>query len=216
MPGLMETEPGRIARRDYVLALYRCVAWGGIEYAQTFSDLVTRVYQADRGDRGRSLTRHVVLPLAEVMLLRDQIYIATMAASSEQRRRTRQRLNVKEARGDRLERRYLTRLELIAFNRRVRADVRSSDWPARIVALSRRIIPRNWRGSARERDLRQYLIELINRAIDGASSDYERWTQVFTRLHDQAAEDRLRGMSLAEVRMLAEPAASNVPAAAPA
>lgn len=216
MPGLTETEHGRLARRDFVLALYRCVAWGGIDYAQTFADLVTRVYQADRGDRGRLLTRHVILPLAETMLVRDQIYIATMAASSEQRRLTRQRLNVKEARGDRLERRYLTRLELVAFNRRLRADVRSSDWPARVVAMGRRIIPKAWRGSVRERDLREYLIDLVNRAVDGADTDYERWTEAMTRLYEQAAEDRLRGMSLAEVRMLVEPVTQMRPAIIPA
>src|SRR5262249_12191158 len=49
MPGLMETDPGRQARRDFVMALYRCVKWGGLAYAQQYADQVRRLYHADRG-----------------------------------------------------------------------------------------------------------------------------------------------------------------------
>lgn len=208
MPGLAETDPGRAARRDFVVACHRCRIWGGFEYAQQYAGLITRLYQVDRGDTGRALTRNAVLPLAEAMLVRDPLYVASMATSSEQRRRMRHRLNVKQARGDRIERRYLTRFELVAFNRRMRADVRSSDWPARAVATFRKLMPYRWRGTRRERELREYLIGFIKRAIDGAGSDYEGWADAMQRLHLQAMENRLRGMALAEVRMLVEPGAT--------
>jgi hypothetical protein len=149
-----------------------------------------------------------VLPLAEVMLIRDPLYIASMASSSEQRRRMRLHMNVKMARGDRIERRYLTRLELIAFNRRFRADVRTSDWPARAVAMMRRVVPYRFRGSRRERELRDYIIDFIRRVIDGAPPDYDRHLESLHRLHNQAAEDRLRGMALAEISMLIQSSAA--------
>jgi hypothetical protein len=208
MPGLAQSEAGRAAQRDFVMACHRCLTWGGLEYAQQFAQLISGLYRIDQDHPEPTLTLHAVLPLAEAMLIRDPLYIASMASSPEQRRRTRQRLNVKPARGDRIERRYLTRFELIGFNHRLRADVRTSDWPARAAALVRRLAPRRWRGTRRERDLRAYLIEFVMRAIDNAPRDFERWSEAMRRLHHQAAEDRLRGMALSEIRMLAEADAS--------
>jgi hypothetical protein len=202
MPGLAETDAGRQARRDFVTACHRCVIWGGMEYAETYADLITRLYVVDRGDTGRSLTRNAVLPLAEAMLIRDPLYIAALAASSEHRRRVRERLHVKLARGDEVDRRYLTRIDLLLFSRRVRADVRTSDWPARFASLARRITPRRFRGLRRERQLRDFLIEFTRRAIVEAPNDYERWADAMQRLNTQAADDRLRGMAMAELKML--------------
>jgi Pyruvate/2-oxoacid:ferredoxin oxidoreductase gamma subunit len=204
MPGLSETDPGRHARRDFVIALQRCLAWGGFDYARRYADLIVALYRADRGDKGRAITRDAILPLADVMLIRDPIYVATIATSADQRLRTRRRLNVKLARGDRIERRYLTRIELVAFHRRFRLDVRSSDWPAWVVAVARHRIPQRWRGSARERQMRAYVIDVTERTVRGAAHDYERWSETMRRLHQQAREDRLRGMALSELRMLVE------------
>ncbi|MCZ6612786.1 MAG: hypothetical protein O6941_09140 [Planctomycetota bacterium] len=205
MPGLAETDLGRHARRDLVIALQHCLAWGGLAYAQRYADLVTALYLADRGDQGRAVTRSAILPLAEAMLIRDPIYIATMATSAEQRRRARQWLNVKMARGDRLERRFLTRIELVAFRRRIRLDIRSSLWPAQLVACARHWMPQRWRGTLRERQIREYLIDVTQRAARGATHDYQQWSETMQRLHDQALADRLRDMALAELRMLIEP-----------
>lgn len=202
MPGLAETDPGRQARRDFITACHHCTVWGGLQYAETFADLVTRLYQIDRGDTGRSLTRHAVLPLAEAMLIRDPLYVAGLAASAEHRRRIRQRLHVKLARGDEIERRYLTRIDVLAFNRRVRIDLRTSDWPARIVSAIRRITPTRLRGLKRERQLRDFLLEFMRRAIVESPNDYAQWSDAMQRMHEQAIENRLRGMAMAEVRML--------------
>ena len=127
-----------------------------------------------------------------------------MATSAEQHRRTRQLLNVKRARDDRLERRYLTRFELVAFGRRVRADLRTSDWAARVVSAVLPLIPRRWRGTKRERALRDYVVDLVRRTTHRESGDYEHFQNALHRLHQQALEDRLRGMAISEVRILAE------------
>jgi hypothetical protein len=148
------------------------------------------------------MTRAAVLPLAEAMLIRDPLYVAAMAASAEHRRRIRHRLHAKRARGDEIERRYLTRIDLLAFSRRARIDLRTSDWPARFASAVRRITPMRLRGSRRERELREYITSFARRAIVQSLIDYPRWADAMQRLHDQAVEDRLRGMAMAEVRML--------------
>ena len=215
MPGLMETDAGRQACRDFVRGLYRCVAWGGTDYAQRYADLICNLYDVDRGDTGRSLTRDAVLPVAEAMLIRDPIYVATLAGSAEHRRRIRQWLNVRHARGDEIERRFLTRVDVVALGRRCRADVRSSDWLARLVASLTRVTPRSWRGTRHERDMREYVVDIARQAAQTSGHMYHAWTDIFRRLHMHAAENRLRGMALSEIRMLVEsamPAAEATPA----
>jgi hypothetical protein len=206
MPGLMETDAGRQACRDFIRSMYRCVAWGGTDYAQRYADLICNLYDVDRGDTGRCLTRDAVLPLADAMLIRDPIYVATLAGSAEHRRRIRQWLNVRHARGDVVERRFLTRIDIVALGRRVRVDARSSDWLARAVASLGRVVPRSWRGTRHERELREYVIDLARQATQTSSHTYNAWTDIFRRLHAHAAENRLRGMAIAELRMLVESA----------
>ncbi len=205
MPGLTETDPGREARRDLAVALHRCLLWGGYEYAKQYADLITSLYRHDRGDTGRALTRSAILPLAEAMLVRDPIFVATLVTSSVHRRRARRRLNIKLARGDRIQRRFLTRVEVAAFERRLRLDFRTSDWLAWAAAFTRHRIPHRWRGTAHEREIRDLVVNVIEQATDAGPAEYDRWSETLQRLHDQAADDRLRGMALSELRMLIEP-----------
>ena len=205
MPGLSETDAGRQARRDLVVALHRCLLWGGPEYARRYADLVTSLYRADRGETGRAMTRYAILPLAEAMLIRDPIYMATVAMSPGHRRRARRWLNVKLARRDRLERRFLTRLELGAFGRRLRIELRTSDWIAWAAAMARHGIPQNWRGTRRERGIRDLVIDVVEQATYSGKGGYERSCESLQRLHDQAVHDGLRGMVISELRMLLQP-----------
>lgn len=207
-PGLAETELGRRARGDFVVACHRCLLWGGVEYANQFAELVTRLYLADRGDAGRPLTRAAILPLAHAMLIRDPLYVASVAHSREQRRITRELMNAKPARGDQIERRFLIRFELVALGQRVRGDVRTSDWMARLGAVLGRIVPWRWRGSQRQRDLRNYIIGCVKRALDSDGSEFDLWRTIFERLYSQAADDRLRDMAISEVKMLVESGAA--------
>jgi hypothetical protein len=193
MPGLTETDRGRRARREFVFALHRCLRWGGPRLAERYADLVMRLYRADRGDTGRALTRDAVLPLAEALLVRDSMYIAAMATSREQRRRLRRLLNVRRARGDRMERRYMTRFELVALRRRVRLQVRTSDWPLRLVAALRHVVPARWRGTRNERAVRRLVESAVEQAGSAPSAEYERWSEVMAALHDLAETGRLRG-----------------------
>ncbi len=204
MAGLAESAAGREARRDFVLACHRCRIWGGLELAERYAQMIVALYAVDRAEMGRSLTCNAVLPLADAILIRDPLFIAGMATSSEQRRHMRQRMNVKLARGDRIERKYLTRLELIGFNRRMRGDLRTSDWPARAVSFMRRFVPGRWRGTRRDRELRDFVMEFVKKAAAGAGQEYEQWAGAMHRLHLQAAENRLRGMAIAEVKMLVQ------------
>lgn len=190
-PGLAETEPGREARRDGVHATYQCFVWGGMNYAELFVDRVVRVYEADRGDHGRLLTRLALLPLAEAMLIRDHLHVASMATAMEHRRQIRERMNVKRTRGDRMERRYVTRIEVKAFGRRISVDTRTSDWPARLMSRVCRWVPLRVRGTSEQRGLRQDMYDLLDKIVEGADKDYDRYAEILEHLHGLALRKSL-------------------------
>lgn len=195
VPGLRETQPGRASHRDMIIALRRCVTWGGFDLAERWADRIIRLYQADRADTGRSLTRSAVLPLAEATLIRDAIYVASMAVSVDHRRQTRKRLNVRLGRGDRLSTRYITRLEFTFVAWRFRLDLRTSDWIAQGLAILRYVMPHGWRGRRRDRRIRGLVEEAVMQATNGGDDQYESNRRVLERLHFLAMEGRLRRMS---------------------
>lgn len=201
MPGLSETQSGREALMDFVIALRRCTIWGGGDEAERLVDLVTALYRSDRGDRGRLLTRLSILPLAESMLIRDAVYMSSMVASPEHRRRTRLRLNIKRGRGDRIERRYVTRFELVFIRWRFRLDLRTSDWVTRLLAMARHVLPRNWRGTGRERDVRTSVRDIVQNATLNPDQ-YDEWVPVLETMHAMALDGRLRRANASQINEL--------------
>ena len=202
MPGLRETDRGRHALHDFVVGLDHCRLWGGIETATALAERVTALYRHDRGSAGRDLTCSAILPLASAMVLRDALGLAAIVTGAEHRRRQRRRLDVKGGREDRIERRFLTRIELIIATWRFRIDLRSSDWAPRAVNRLRPIIRRRVRGSKRERDLRDAVIELVDHATHADGAAYPRLQHALHELHLAAARTQLRAMTADDVRAL--------------
>ena len=202
MPGLSETDRGREALRDYILAMDRCLRWGGVAHAQRYRDLLVNLYRADRGDRGRSLTRDAVLPLAEAMLPRDNLFVAAMAVSLDAKFQTRRVLRARASRGDEITRRYVNLLEIVAFRRRWRFEFRSSDWPAALSFMAAPLIPQRWRGTPADRRLRGYVSQICQQAMTEAGDRYDAWAAALHRLHELASQGRLRALPLAHVRRI--------------
>ncbi len=200
VPGLLETAPGREAHRDFIVALRRCVTWGGFELAERFADRIIALYRADHADTGRALTRAAVLPLAESLLIRDAIYVASMAIGSEHRRLTRQRLNVRRGRLDRISIRYLTRIECSIVRWRFRLDLRSSDWLAHVLAALRFVVPTRLRGRKSQRQVRDLAREVIMQATSAAEDQYDGWRAAIEWMHQVSLDGRLRRISPAAFR----------------
>jgi len=202
MPELGRTDEGRAAQRDLVIACHRAVMFGGIAHAQLFAETIARLHRADPDLEGKAWTRLAILPLAELWLPRDLLYVTTMSTSIEQHRRTREQLGIRQARGDRIERRYLNRIEATAFGRRFRLDFRSSDWPARLVRSLRGWIPLAARGSPDDRLRRDAFTGLLER-IESEPQLAAAWTIVLRRIHARAVDGSLRRLTLEEFESLA-------------
>ncbi|RPG14770.1 MAG: hypothetical protein CBB69_002420 [Phycisphaera sp. TMED9] len=208
VPGLLETEAGRIAFDDIQLAVASLFRRGGRSLVDEYLDRIERLYVADRGETGRELTRLAVLPLGEAMLARDLFALAVAATSLDHRRRLRRRLGVRRARGDRLERVYLARIDLVAFDRRMRAEVPVRDWLLPILARIGRFVPESRRGDRESRARRSAIESGIDRAIDqsGDPEAYVRWCGVFRNWHDLAIDGRLHETPVSVLVAAGEPA----------
>lgn len=204
-PGLFETEDGREACRDLATATHRCLLWGGPEYARRYHEILGRIYESDRGDRGRAVTVRSILPLAEAMLVRDNLYLARTATSLEHRQRMRAGLRIRLPRGDELTRRYLNRLELLAFGRRVRFDFISSDWTAYAVRFALASLPERWRGSRFDRARKSYLMEFFRRLPEHMDEAYETIVERLKIMQGMVIDGRLHRVSARGLRTMLEP-----------
>jgi hypothetical protein len=139
-------------------------------------------------------------PIADAILVRDILYVLAMSTSLEQRRRIRERLGVRASHGDSLERRYLSRFELLAGTRRFRLDFRTSDWPAEVVRLARPLVPWGLRGDTRAQEVRAYAISLAERAAEGFERDTAHWAMCMRRFAMLSTDGGLRALSAAELR----------------
>ncbi|MBX3356183.1 MAG: hypothetical protein KF724_10870 [Phycisphaeraceae bacterium] len=202
MPELDRSEEGRAAQRDLVVALHRAVMFGGLSYAQALAEQIAAVHRADPDTEEKTWTRLSILPLAELWLPRDLLYVTTMSTSIEQHRRTRDQLEIRTSRGDRIERRYLNRVELTAFGRRFRLDFRSSDWPARLVRSLRGLVPMAARGAPEDRQRRDVFVALLERACS-EPDQAEQWSVILRRMHERALDGSIRRLTPEEFESLA-------------
>ena len=201
LPDLADTEEGRKATIDLVIGISRCVLWGGEDAANRFVSLICKLYASDNPEQDRALTINAILPLAESMLIRDPIYLARLSQSPEVIRRLRKRLNVRKSRGDSLQRRFLTRIQIRFWNWSIQVDLRTSDWFSILISGLGRVIPSHWRGKSKDRAVRETVLHAVNQAA--ASTDQmEDWTRRFSELHKIACEGAFHTVSLEELKRI--------------
>lgn len=201
MPALYTTSDGRQALRDFVNAASRCVAWGGVRHLRWYAGLVRQLYDAGAGDPDRALAAYGILPLAELTLIRDTLYVAASQAGVGQARRIRERLGVREARGDQMYRRYLNRVEVVLGRTMYRLDLRSSDWPAQLALLLWRVVPNELRGQPADRRVRAAALAVFERAIEEPQRA-EHWVREIRGLHERACRHELRSMPVTELEAI--------------
>jgi len=157
-----------------------------------------------RADPTGDLALIAAEPLADAILVRDILYVLAMSTSLEQRRRIRERLGVRASHGDTLERRFLSRFELLAGSTRYRLDFRTSDWPAEVVRLARPLVPWSLRGDLRGQEVRAYAISLVDRAAKGFEENPAHWAMCLRRFAMLSSDGGLRSLTAAELRASVE------------
>jgi hypothetical protein len=191
---------GAATMRLLAMSLQRAEIWGGITYARRMADVVQALVATPGPDGGVRLASTAVLPLAETMLIRDIWYLARASTSIAQRRRVREALGVRSARGDEIRRRYLNRLDIGISKWRWRVEFRSSDWPERLVRIAARAVPLSLRGDPERIAARDMMIRLLSEAAATRDLDRLRAWRTFARAMRAAAHvGRLRSMTAEEI-----------------
>ena len=216
--------------RDVIIRAYDCMIWGGIDYARRYTDRLVATFHKDHPSHGYEITRAVVHNLAKVMLIKDEIYVASMLTSPEKYRRDRRRFNVNPDRGDRIVYKHHNRPEFEIFGRNIRFEWKSRDWQLRLMSkmgFARKLLPQ-WH--IRERQFRDWYEGLVDRLPDALHHDEREYQRHLAVLRTPAPvtgfrEIRYPKMEAARAeaaRLLAldaeafDPAAAVVPAATPA
>lgn len=197
---MADQREGAAAMRLLATALQRAEIWGGIGYARRMAEVIGALVTTPGPDGGLRLASTAVLPLAETMLVRDIWYLARASTSIAQRRRVRETLGVRSARGDEVRRRYLTRIEVGISKWRWRVEFRSSDWPERLVRIVARAVPLSLRGDPERLAARDMMIRLLSEAA--ATTDPERlhaWRTFARAMRAAAHVGRLRSMTAEEI-----------------
>jgi hypothetical protein len=197
---LASQRDGAATMRLLATALQRAEIWGGIGYARRMAEVIQALVATPGPDGGLRLASTAVLPLAETMLVRDIWYLARASTSIAQRRRVRETLGVRSARGDEIRRRYLNRLDIGISKWRWCIEFRSSDWPERLVRAVARAVPLSLRGDPERLAARDMMIRLLSEAA--ATTDPERlhaWRTFARAMRAAAHVGRLRTMSAEEI-----------------
>ena len=165
-------------RRDFVVRFYDCLVWGLAPYAKVYADLVMHVLKLDSTDHGNQLVRLAIRNLAKVMLIKDEVYVASLLTDPEKYRRDMERFRVDPRRGDRI--RYTRRStpEISAFGRSLRFEWTSGDWQLRILSRQRwlRSVLVGWH--ARDEAFRDWYQELVRQIEWEDEASYARWCDV--------------------------------------
>ena len=166
--------------RDVVIRAYDCMLWGGIAYAKRYCNHLIDIFQKDDPAQGYGMTRAVVWNLAKVMLIKDEVYCATLLTCPEKYKRDRRRFKVNPNAGDRIVYAHHNKPEFEIFGRKIRFSWTGRDWQLRV--LSRLRFLRHWMPSwhKQEQDFRDWYETLIGQVDYYGPKDYQRWPAILS------------------------------------
>ena len=138
------------ARLLLLISIIRSHEWGRRSISRSFSDVLVSLAPIliERPER----IPEVIKVLVRFLLPDDAIALATLGESLEHRLRLRQLLDVHSARGDFVERRYLTEIVVRFGDRQWRGRLRTGPGAARSLRAMRFLAPEWLRGTATDRE----------------------------------------------------------------
>ena len=156
-----DTPLAESSRLLLLVSIVRSHEWGRGSMAQSFSDVLVSLgpILMERPER----IPEVIQVLVRFLLPDDAIALATLGESLEHRLRLRQLLDAHTARGDSVERRYLTEVVVRLGDRQWRGRLRTGPGAARALRAMRFLVPEWLRGTASDRERKVLVRELALR-----------------------------------------------------
>jgi indolepyruvate ferredoxin oxidoreductase len=165
--------------RNLTRRVYDMIMWGGPDYARKYVDRVLEVFSVDRPEKNYQATKAVILNLAKVNAIKDEIYTPLLLTDEEKLERDKIRYNIDEKNGDRIKYAHLNRPEFEVFGRQVRFNLPqwlAHNWLMNIfkhAKFTRRILT-GWGWHKREIGFRDwYNDEVVGFFLKTAPKNYE-------------------------------------------
>ena len=165
--------------RNLARRVYDMVMWGGLDYARKYVDRVLEVFMVDRADKDYQATKTVIMNLAKVNAIKDEIYTPLLLTDEEKLERDKIRYNVDEENGDRIKYVHLNRPEFEILGKQVRFNLPqwlAHNWLMNIFKHARftRSILTRWGWHKRELGFRDwYNDEVIGFFLKTTAKNYE-------------------------------------------
>lgn len=192
-------------RTRLVHAAHRCAVWGGkrngVAYARRYCEAIGLLLDHDRAERSYELTRRGIDSAARVMIVPDEVYLASLLTSPSRYRRDRRRLNVALERGDKVSYLHVVRPEFDLFKRHIAFTLTLGERSLRLLARLH-VVRRVRAGWYREqRGLRDLYLQTLAGVSDTADlSDYRKWCAIASSTARIAGRGEARRQAVREAR----------------
>ncbi|MBI4387599.1 MAG: 2-oxoacid:acceptor oxidoreductase family protein, partial [Candidatus Omnitrophica bacterium] len=103
------------AKFDFTLRVYQMIQYENFKWAEKFVSLVMALHEQDSAEFGYEATHIAIQNLFKVIAIKDEIYVAELLTSEEEKNRNYQRYQIHPDRGDQLKVRFLNKPEFILF-----------------------------------------------------------------------------------------------------
>lgn len=192
--------------RDLAIRVSDMLWFENAAYAKRYLDLIKFVFSRDTAEHGFAATRAAIRNLAKVMLIKDEIYVAHLLTSDEKLERDRQRYDVDEARGDRVQYSHINRPQFDIWGFKIEFDIRTRNWQLNIMKrlkFLRRLLP-EWHRA--EKQFRDWYAGLLLRFDHSSAAQYNLWLEIFRCPESVTGYRHIRHPKQAAARKSAEAA----------
>ena len=199
------------AKYDLVVRIYELVHYQDIGFAKKYTDMLRDVYHRDSSGKDYAATHSAIRNLAKVMLIKDEPYVAWLLTRPEKIERDIEKYNIDIANGDRVSYEHYTNPEIPVFGRRIRLKLRTKSWQLKLAAKVRwlRKLP-SWH--RREKQFRDWYIDLLKRADLNGDISYRKWLQVLSCPQEVTGYREVRYPKMEAAKKQVEEILSAVPA----
>lgn len=161
-------------RRDFIVRLYDCLRWGGVDYARRYAESVQAVYAKDSTQEHYAATVAVTANLAAAMLIKDAVFIAELATSPEKYARDREKYNVNPANGDRIRYKHLLPLSFTLGGRARSLELTARPWMLQLLKRTKALRAVRSRATRAKYAQRQRYWQLVEQFTWSTPADYQR------------------------------------------
>lgn len=185
----------------FALRVYDLIQYENLAYAKRYVERVKEVYKKDRVEYDYEATKSAIRYLHKVMLIKDEVYVAHLLTSEEKLKRDKERYNIDESNGDKMEYIHLNRPHFDIWGKKIEFDMNTKNWQLNIMKrmkFLRRLLPEWHRREKAFRDW--YLFEVVGKFDHKTEAEYRRYLEALKTPEEVRGYREVRYPKMEEAR----------------